>query len=157
VAKRATICGHPADQVVKRGQCVWLRAGFDDIWCLKHRQLAPELRALIALEPCVLGLDLASQSQALLELPDQALAWITQAPPETRRQAAQLLPADQLQWATSDPDGRTRLFAAAKLPPDQLAWTGNDPNGLVRLVAAMRKELGPERAHAFAVAAERFV
>jgi hypothetical protein len=34
-----TVCGYPADQATKRGKCMWLRAGFDDIWCPKHRQI----------------------------------------------------------------------------------------------------------------------
>jgi len=29
-----TVHGYPADQVIEWGECVWLRAGFDDIWCL---------------------------------------------------------------------------------------------------------------------------
>jgi len=47
-----TACGYPADQVVELGDCVWLRGEFDDTWCLKHRQLAPELRQLMNLAPC---------------------------------------------------------------------------------------------------------
>jgi len=47
-----TVCGYPADRVVELGDCVWLRGKFDDIWCLKHRQLAPELRQLMNLAPC---------------------------------------------------------------------------------------------------------
>jgi hypothetical protein len=47
-----TVCGYPVGRVVELGDCVWLRGGFDDVWCLKHRQLAPELRQLMGLAPC---------------------------------------------------------------------------------------------------------
>jgi len=38
-----TAHGYPPDQVIKRGKCVWLRAGFDDIWRLRRRPLALEI------------------------------------------------------------------------------------------------------------------
>jgi EAL domain-containing protein (putative c-di-GMP-specific phosphodiesterase class I) len=49
VAKRATICGHPADQVIKRGHCVWLRSGFDDIWCPQAPSVGPGTAAVAGL------------------------------------------------------------------------------------------------------------
>jgi len=67
-----TVRGYPADQVIKRGQCVWLRAGwasFDDIWCLERRQLAPELRELSGLQPCITRLGVVLQHRAAMDGP----------------------------------------------------------------------------------------
>jgi len=65
------IGGYPANQVVKRGGCVWLRSGFDDIWCLRHRQLAPELRQLTGLPPCAARLSPRLLVRAALSVPPE--------------------------------------------------------------------------------------
>jgi len=128
----------PPSQVVKRGDCAWPRGAFDDIWCLKHRQLAPELRQFMNLEPCVARLGPRLQRQALRALPDQAAQWIGRAVPELRKQAALRWSPDQLEWATQDEDWQVRWVAAGRMSPDQLAWAAKDPSERVRQVAARR-------------------
>jgi len=129
------VCGHPADQVIKRGNCVWLRATFDDIWCLKHRQLAPELRQLAGLVPCVVQLEPDLQMRALGQLSGQAAQWIS---PELRLRAARCLPPGELGWAPQDEDWRVRKAAAERMPEDELDWATQDENERVRQVAAWR-------------------
>jgi hypothetical protein len=130
-----TLHDHLPHQVVKRGDCVWLRGTFDDIWCLKHRQLAPELRQLMELEPCVARLGPKLQIQALGQLSDQAVAWMS---PELRLQAARCLPPDQLQWVAQDPDYRVRAVAAYRMPAGELQWATQDEDWRVRRAAANR-------------------
>jgi len=159
-----TVHGYPADQVIRQGQCVWLQAGFDDIWCLEHRKLAPGVRGLAGMIPCVTRLGATLQRQ-LAEIipPSQLGSWIDQVsdgsvrstllhrvPPDQlgwaahakhrdiRRWAAWHMPVDQLAWATRDEDATVRQIAAYRLPPDQLAWAKDDPSRLVREAAAER-------------------
>jgi len=132
--------GYPAGQVIKQGECVWLQAGFDDIWCLTHRQLAPELRELVGLTPCIIKLDPKLQEQIVEFLPSSAFGpWAGQAPAvDVRLAAARRAPEDQLQWATQDPDPWVRHVAAKRMPPDQLGWAVKDKDDDVRVAAAER-------------------
>jgi len=132
--------GFPADQVSRWRQCVWWRSGYDGIWCLVHRQLAPELRDLTGLVPCVVRLR-ASVQQTLAETmpPDQLGPWISQLPDGQIRAAfAQRTPPDQLDWATQDTDCDVRKAAAGRMSPDQLGWATHDEDRWVRLIAAKR-------------------
>jgi len=139
-AAERLVCGYSADQVIKRRECVWLRAGFDDIWCLKHRQLAPEVCQLMGLPVCANRLGPRLQEAALATIPiDVVQQWLTQsANPTIRRTAAHQMPPDQLAWATKDKDTEVRWEAAKRVPPDQLSWATKDENEEVRYVAAHR-------------------
>jgi len=134
------VCGYPADQVIKRGDCVWLRVGFDDPWCLKHRQLAPELRQLTGLPPCAARLGRNLQKRLARFLPAFALGpWVSQMPDaKVRCQLVKRTPKDQLDWATRDEDWRVRQAAAKRIPIDQLGWAIKDESLEVREVAAGR-------------------
>jgi len=174
------VSGFPADQVIKRGQCVWLRTGFDDVWCLKHRQLDPELRELARVVPCIITLSPTLPERLAALLPPSACGpwagrvsvhgdcvWPQSGPdgpwclthrqlaPELRElvglpacvtrlgdlaRLAQVLhlPAEQLGWATRDPEWYIRKMAAYRMPVDQLAWAAQDPEADVRQVAALR-------------------
>jgi len=140
-------CGYPADQVVKRGDCVWLRTGFDGTWCLKHRQLAPELRQLMGLVPCVAQADPLARLRAAQRLPLDQLDWATKdAHPLVRQVAAERWSEDQLQWATTDEDPRVRRVAAQRMPTDELQWAMSDWDWRVCMTAAQRlsvDQLGP--------------
>jgi len=163
-AAERPVHSYPPDRVVRRGDCVWLRAGFDDIWCLKHRKPAPELRQLVGLQPCVTKLDVALQRQLAEIVPSSQLGpWIDQisdddarsmllqrVPPDqlgwaarathldVRAWAAMHMPPDQLAWATRDEDWEVRLAAAHRMPPDQLQWATKDEDWEVRVAAAHR-------------------
>jgi len=139
MAQASTVCGHPGDQVIKRGNCVWLRSGFDDIWCLKHRQLAPELRQLMALKPCVARLSPKLCLRAWRQLPDTVAEWVADAPKKARAFIALELPEDQLDWAARDPNSAVRFIAAFRMPLDQLEWAANDPDGLVRFASTFHE------------------
>jgi len=132
--------GYTSDQVIKRGDCVWPRAGVDGLWCLVHRQLAPELRQLMSLPMCVDRLGLKLQEAALATMPiNVAQQWCIQsANPIIRRAAASQMPPDQLAWATTDEDAQVRQVAAARMPLEQLQWVVHDPDTDVRLRAAER-------------------
>jgi hypothetical protein len=155
--------GYPPDQVIERGECIWLRTGVDDAWCLKHRQLTPELRQLIDLPICVtrltptlqwelarcrplhevapvLGqLDAWVRLQVAKMAPTESLQWASLDPdPQVRRVAAKRMPPDQLQWAATDADWRVRKAAARRMPPDQLSWAAKDQAPIVHRVAAKR-------------------
>jgi hypothetical protein len=134
------VYGYPPDQVIKRGKCVWLRTGFDDIWCLKHRQLAPELRELMQVVPCIITLGPQLQEQLADLLPSSVFGpWVGQASSVAmRRVAARHMPVDQLQWAITDEDWQVRYVAAQRMPVGQLQWATKDPDEDVRQVAAER-------------------
>jgi len=130
---------YPADQVIEYGDCVWPCSGVDDVWCLKHRQLAPELRQLAGLVPCMTRFDLEVRMAEAERWPADQLEWATLDPSEqVRLAAAQRMPPDQLAWATKDPDREVRRTAAKRMPSDQLSWAKNDPAWWVREVAAER-------------------
>jgi len=139
-AKTNQIHGYPPDEVVRRGECVWLRAGFDDIWCLVHRQIAPEMRQLAGIAPCVIKLGPKLQARLADVLPASVLGpWVSQVPDSrTRERMLRRMPPDQLQWAAQDPDPWVRYVAAERMPPDQLQWATKDPDESVRYVAAQR-------------------
>jgi len=131
--------GYPADQVIEYGDCAWPRSGVDDVWCLKHRQLAPELRQLAGLVPCMTRFDLDVRMAEAERWPADQLEWATLDPSEqVRLTAAQRMPSDQLAWATQDPDQEVRFTAAKRMPSDQLAWATKDPDAWVRWVAVRR-------------------
>jgi len=161
--RSATVYGYPAGQVTKDGDCVWLRSGVDDVWCLKHRQLAPELRQLAGVPLCVTRLETWKRWSAARRMPKDQLEWATQDPdwcvrrvavermplnqldwviedphPEVRCIAAMRMPLDQLQWATRDPDDEVRWIAAYRMPADQLRWAAQDPSEQVRYTAALK-------------------
>jgi len=164
--------------------CVWPKTGPDDIWCQVHRQVAPELRELVGLAPCVTRLpseDLLAWGDRIVlagrrDRPDLLHA-ITQALTERCLDPGcgeagyigsqlggwvRLLPADQLDWARSnplyevrsalvqrgditdvdwarnDPEGLVRAEAARRWPPDSLGWARDDPDPMVRYEAALR-------------------
>jgi len=159
-----TVHGYPADRVIKRGQCVWLRAGFDDIWCLEHRQIAPELRQLSGTAPCIAKLgprlqarladilpisalgpwvdqvsDNSVRSTLLQRVPPDQLGWATHATHlDVRQWAAEHMPEDQLQWATEDEAATVRQAAATRMPVEQLGWAVHDQDAGVRTRAAKR-------------------
>jgi len=139
-AAERLVYGYPANQVIKRGQCVWLRAGFDDIWCLKHRQLVPEVRELAQIVPCIITLGSKLQDRLADLLPSSAFGpWVGQASSTAMRlAAARRMPPDQLQWATRDEDWRVRRVTARRMPVQQLDWAKADPYFAVRYVAAER-------------------
>jgi len=139
-AAERLVYGYPPDQVIKRGKCVWLRTGFDDIWCLKHRQLAPELRELMQVVPCIITLGPQLQEQLADLLPSSVFGpWVSQASSVAmRRVAARHMSVDQLQWAITDEDWQVRYVAAQRMPVGQLQWATTDPDEDVRQVAAER-------------------
>jgi hypothetical protein len=123
-----TIAGYPADQVSVRGDCVWPQSGPDDLWCLTHRQVAPELRELVGLAPCVTKLSSRAQSRLVRALPTAALgSWVSQlADADLRMYAASVMPLNQLGWAAQDKNKRVRRAAAQRMPVDQLQWAAQD-------------------------------
>jgi len=135
-----TVCGHPADQVVKRGGCVWLRSGFDDIWCLQHRQLAPELRQLTGLTPCAAQLSPRLQVRAALSVLPELVPELMRhvADDNVRMRVIDRLAPDRLGWAKDDPSWLVRCVAASKATLDELDWAFNDPHSCVRSIAANR-------------------
>jgi hypothetical protein len=134
-----TVHGCLVGRVIKRGQCVWLRAGFDDVWCLKHRQLSPELRQLSGLQPCITQLDEGTRQIAAKRMPPAQLAWAaTDEDWRVRLAAVWRMPQDRLQWATTDEDWEVRKIAAKRMPQDQLSWAATDKSADVRYVAAQR-------------------
>jgi len=162
-----TVYGYPADQVIKRKDCIWLRTGVDDAWCLVHRQLSPELRQLMGLPMCVTRLAPALQRELVLcrplhevtpmlgqlhvrvrlqvakMAPAGSLQWASLDPdPQVRQVAARRMPAGQLQWASQDDNSWVRQAAAQRWPPDQLAWATQDPDDQVRRIAAQRMPPG---------------
>jgi len=139
-AAERLVCGYPPDQVIERGQCVWLRTGVDDTWCLKHRQLAPELRELTQVAPCIITLGSKLQEQLADILPPSAFGpWVGQAPSVAMRlAAARRMPPDQLGWAAQDEYWAVRRAAARRMPPDQLSWAAKDENEDVRWITAQR-------------------
>jgi len=139
-AAERLVYGYPPDQVIKRGKCVWLRAGFDDIWCLKHRKLAPELRELTQVVPCIITLGSKLQERLANLLPPSAFGpWVGQASSIAMRlAAARRMPPDQLQWAATDEDEDVRYVAAQRMSVNQLQWATTDEYGPVRRTAAER-------------------
>jgi len=166
-AAERLVYGYPADQVVERGNCVWLRTGVDDAWCLKHRQLAPEVRQLTGLPMCVTRLTPELQLELVLcrplhevipvlsqlheqvrlqvaqMAPPRSLQWASLDPdPQVRRMTVKRMPEDQLQWATQDKDKGVRQVAAKRMPPEQLGWATKDKDEEVRRIAARRMPVG---------------
>jgi len=139
-AAERLVYGYPPDQVIKRGKCTWLRAGFDDIWCLRHRQLVPELRQLAGLQPCITRLGPKLQGAALATVPiDAVQQWLAQSADLAIRQAAVWgMSPEQLGWATKDEDIAVRLVAVERMPENQLQWAARDQSADVRWVAARR-------------------
>jgi hypothetical protein len=105
--------------------CDWTGVPPEEWWCARHSQLAPELRQLAGLQPCV----------ARLPLPDRLRTVMDMSP-------------DRLEWATTDQEVAVRAIAALRMPVDQLEWAAQDPSELVRAIAAERDpnhEHGPGR------------
>jgi len=151
----------------RHGDCVWPGAGLDDAWCLVHRQLAPELRELAGLTPCVARLSpqaqnylVRTQSAATLgpwvghltdtdlrvyaasAMPLDRLDWaVADSAQWVRRAAAERWPLDQLSWVIQDPSWEVRAVAARRLSPDQLGWATTDQAPEVRQIAAERLPL----------------
>jgi len=131
--------GYSASQVVRRGRCVWPRTGVDGPWCLKHRQLAPEVRELSGLQPCVASLKLDEQCDVIsLGQAGPLGPWVHQLSIDARMRLAGRMTLSQLDWAKSDPDVHVRQLAAERWPVGQLDWATTDPHYMVRWTAAMR-------------------
>jgi len=125
-AKRAeTICGYPADQVIEDGNCVWLRSGFDGVWCLKHRQLAPELRQLVGVVPCVTRLE---------DYKRRCVAHDPSTPPEVLAQLAQ----DEVAGV------RAHVAENPSTPPEVLGQLAEDEDDVVRGTVAENPSTPPE-------------
>jgi len=137
-SKARTIYGYPANQVVRRGVCVWPRGRLDDIWCLRHRQIAPEIRQLAGAAPCVVKLGPKLQRQLVDLLPTRLLGpWISQlSSVAAQRSLMARVPLAQLQWATRDSDAVIRWIALRRMPVDQLGWAATDPDLSIRCEAA---------------------
>jgi len=137
-----TVHGYPADQVIERGECIWLHTGVDDARCLKHRQLAPEVRQMVGLPMCVTRLTPEPQLELVLYRPLRAVTpGLGQLHARVRLQVVQMAPPGFLQWATQDPDPQVRQVAVKRMPVEQLQWAAQDKDWRVRLVAARRMPL----------------
>jgi len=145
VKKNDTVPQLPEDDSLSGGDdnlgCDWTGVPPEEWWCARHSQLAPELRQLAGLQPCVARLPLPDRVRAAMTMPPDRLEWATKDDEvKVRCIAAMRMPPDRLEWATKDDEVKVRCIAAMRMPPDQLDWAKNDESELVRAWAAARAD-----------------